>query len=74
MQLQTFSFQLDNTSTFFFDDGHGDYNRSYEQYERDIDYADYSTDHRDNNFLNIEKKIKRSKEEILRDAWKKFND
>lgn len=72
MQLQTFSFQ--NTSTFFFDDGHGDYNRSYEQYERDIDYADYSTDHRDNNFLNIEKKIKRSKEEILRDAWKKFND
>ena len=39
------------------DDGHGDYNRSYEQYENnDIDYADYSTDHRDNNYRNFEKK------------------
>ena len=35
------------------DDGHGDYNRSYEQ-NWDIDYADYSTDHRENNYRNYE--------------------
>ena len=29
-----------------FDDGHGDYNRSYERDYDDFDYADYSTDHR----------------------------
>ena len=36
------------------DDGHGDYNRSYESHF-EIDYADYSTDHRENNFRNYEK-------------------
>ncbi|MEG0797452.1 MAG: hypothetical protein RSC56_05025 [Acidaminococcaceae bacterium] len=56
------------------DDGHGDYNRSYEQFEHEVDYADYSTDHRDNNFINIEKKVKRSQEQIIKDAWKKFDD
>ena len=35
------------------DDGHGDYNRSYESHF-EIDYADYSTDHRENNFRNYE--------------------
>ena len=40
------------------DDGHGDYNRSYEQSYDDFDYADYSTDHRDNNFKNFEDFIK----------------
>ena len=34
------------------DDGHGDYNRSYDKGYDDFDYADYSTDHRDNNFRN----------------------
>jgi hypothetical protein len=37
------------------DDGHGDYNRSYEQNDDNFDYADYSTDHKDNNFCNYEK-------------------
>ena len=59
---------------YIFDDGHGDYNRSYEQYERDIDYADYSTDHRDNNYFNIEKKKKKSEKAIIDNAWKNFDD
>ena len=50
---------------YIFDDGHGDYNRSYEQYERDIDYADYSTDHRDNNYRNYEKKVPKTKKERI---------
>lgn len=47
-------------STWYTDDGHGDYNRSYEQHQ-DFDYADYSTDHRENNFRNYEWKIPKSK-------------
>lgn len=73
MQEQLF-FELNLKPYYICDDGHGDYNRSYEQYERDVDYADYSTDHRDNNFFNIEKKIKRSEKEIVNNAWKKFDD
>lgn len=42
------------------DDGHGDYNRSYER-NWDIDYADYSTDHRENNYRNYEWKVPKSK-------------
>jgi len=45
---------------FWCDDGHGDYNRSYEG-NYDIDYADYSTDHMDNNYHNFTKKIPRKK-------------
>lgn len=54
-------------SPYYFDDGHGDYNRSYEHSDYDIDYADYSTDHRDNNFRNYEKKIKKNKNELVKD-------
>ena len=54
MENLTVNFQLPAAAVFIpllLDDGHGDYNRSYEQYENnDIDYADYSTDHRDNNY------------------------
>ena len=57
---------------YLFDDGHGDYNRSYEQNDRDIDYADYSTDHRDNNFRNYEKKIKKSEKEVVQDILKHY--
>lgn len=59
----------------FLDDGHGDYNRSYEQYEKnDIDYADYSTDHRDNNYRNFEKKKrKRTDKEIVADILKRWD-
>ena len=57
------------------DDGHGDYNRSYEQYENnDIDYADYSTDHRDNNYRNFEKKKrKKTQKEIVADILKRWD-
>ncbi|CAK7037109.1 hypothetical protein [Phascolarctobacterium sp.] len=57
------------------DDGHGDYNRSYEQYEKnDTDYADYSTDHRDNNYRNFEKKKrKRTDKEIVADILKRWD-
>ncbi|NLY83571.1 MAG: hypothetical protein GX084_03020 [Acholeplasmataceae bacterium] len=65
----------DNTVFYYWlDDGRGDYNRSYEQYEKDTDYADYSTDHRDSNFFNFEKKIRKNKQQIINDAWKKFDD
>ena len=47
------------------DDGHGDYNRSYEQ-NWDIDYADYSTDHRENNYRNYEWKVPKSKKERIK--------
>ena len=51
MENLTVNFQLPAAAVFvplMLDDGHGDYNRSYEQYENnDIDYADYSTDHRE---------------------------
>ena len=47
MENLTVNFQLPAAAVFIpllLDDGHGDYNRSYEQYENnDIDYADYST-------------------------------
>ncbi len=63
-------------SVFLFDDGRGDYNKSYEQHNRpqdDFDYADYSTNHLDNNFRNLEKKRRKSKEEILRDLLTRWD-
>lgn len=56
-----------------FDDGHGDYNRSYEQNNDDFDYADYSTDHRDNNFRNYEKKRRKTQKEIIEDLLKRWD-
>ena len=50
-----------------FDDGHGDYNRSYERDYDDFEYADYSTDHRDNNYRKFEKKRRKSEKEIIKD-------
>ena len=66
MENLTVNFQLPAAAVFIpllLDDGHGDYNRSYEQYENnDIDYADYSTDHRDKNYLTLKRKnVKRHK-------------
>jgi hypothetical protein len=63
---------LSYNSIYYCDDGHGDYNRSYEQNNYDIDYADYSTDHRDNNFRNYEKKIRKNKKDEIKDAWKHY--
>ena len=43
MQVQ--HFEINNAPIpFYFDDGRGDYNRSYERSYDDFDYADYSTD------------------------------
>lgn len=56
-----------------FDDGHGDYNRSYEQNMDDFDYADYSTDNRDENFHNVKKKRRKTKKEILEDLLKRWD-
>ena len=58
---------------FSFDDGHGDYNRSYDKGYDDFDYADYSTDHRDNNFRNYEKKKRKTKKEIIEDMLKRWD-
>ena len=44
--MQAQYFEINNSPIpFYFDDGHGDYNRSYERNDDDFDYADYSTDH-----------------------------
>lgn len=55
------------------EDGHGDYNRSYEKNTDDFNYADYSTDHRDNNFRNYEKKKRRTKKEIVKDILSRWD-
>ncbi|MDO4178600.1 MAG: hypothetical protein Q4D21_05350 [Phascolarctobacterium sp.] len=62
--INTPTFQI---PPFHLDDGHGDYNRSYEKKDDGFDYADYSTDNSDNNFVNYEKKVKKKKsnKEIL---------
>lgn len=78
MRNLNIDFNLNNVGNFiplFLDDGHGDYNRSYEQYENnDLDYADYSTDHRDNNYRNFEKKKrKRTDKEIVADILKRWD-
>lgn len=59
--------------TNWFDDGKGDYNRSYEQNNDDFDYADYSTDHRDNNYRNFEKKKRKTKKQIIDDLLKRYD-
>ena len=53
------------------DDGHGDYNRSYER-NWDIDYADYSTDHRENNYRNYEWKVPKCIKERVRNILNQY--
>lgn len=55
----------------YLDDGHGDYGKSYD-HSYDVDYADYSTDHRDNNFRNYEKKVPKTKRERIEDLLKHY--
>ena len=56
------------------DDGHGDYNRSYERSDDDFDYADYSTDHRDNNFRNYEERsAAKPIRKLLKDMLKRWD-
>ena len=74
MQVQ--HFEINNVPIpFYFDDGRGDYNRSYERSDDDFDYADYSTDHRDNNFRNFEKKRKpnKTKEQLIQDLLNRWD-
>ena len=47
------------------DDGHGDYNRSYDKGYDDFDYADYSTGKEDNNFRTQQKKKRKSEKQII---------
>ena len=65
--MYTFTYIYETNLPLFFDDGHGDYNRSYDRGYDDFDYADYSTDHRDNNFRNYEKKRRKTNKEIIED-------
>ena len=62
-----------STNIILFDDGHGDYNRSYDRGNDDFDYADYSMDHRDNNFRNYEKKRRKTNKEIIEDLLKRWD-
>lgn len=71
--MYTFTYNHETKLPLFFDDGHGDYNRSYEQSYDDFDYADYSTDHRDNNFRNYEKKRRKTNKEIIEDLLKRWD-
>ena len=75
MENLTVNFQLPAAAVFvplMLDDGHGDYNRSYEQYENND--TDYSTDHRDNNYRNFEKKKrKKTQKEIVADILKRWD-
>lgn len=70
--MDTFSSYYQPT-VIYADDGHGDYNRSYERSYDDFDYADYSTDHRDNNFRNYEKKRRKTNKEIIEDMLKRWD-
>jgi len=57
---------------FSCDDGHGDYNRSYEEGNDDFDYADYSTGREDNNFRTQQKKKRKSEKQIIEDILNRW--
>ncbi len=58
---------------FFCDDGHGDYNRSYDKGYDDFDYADYSTGKDDNNFRTRQKKKRKSEKQIIEDILNRWD-
>lgn len=70
--MYTFTYNYETKLPLICDDGHGDYNRSYDRGYDDFDYADYSTDHRDNNFRNYEKKRRKTNKEIIEDMLKRW--
>lgn len=55
------------------DDGHGDYNRSYDKGYDDFDYADYSTAKEDNNFRTRQKKKRKSEKQIIEDILNRWD-
>ncbi len=59
--------------TFSCDDGHGDYNRSYDKGYDDFDYADYSTGKEDNNFRTQQKKKRKSEKQIIEDILNRWD-
>lgn len=77
------SVSCNNTSTVIFnpdlpfpfscDDGHGDYNRSYDKGYDDFDYADYSTGREDNNFRTQQKKKRKSEKQIIEDILNRWD-
>jgi hypothetical protein len=58
---------------FACDDGHGDYNRSYDKGYDDFDYADYSTAKEDNNFRTQQKKKRKSEKQIIEDILNRWD-
>ena len=58
---------------FSCDDGHGDYNRSYDKDYDDFDYADYSTGKEDNNFRTQQKKNRKSEKQIIEDILNRWD-
>ena len=72
----TNSFNRHNTAGLFpfsCDDGHGDYNRSYDKGYDDFDYADYSTGKEDNNFRTQQKKKRKSEKQIIEDILNRWD-
>ncbi len=57
----------------FCDDGHGDYNRSYDKGYDAFDYADYSTGKEDNNFRTQQKKKRKSEKQIIEDILNRWD-
>jgi hypothetical protein len=55
------------------DDGHGDYNRSYDKGYDDFDYADYSTAKEDNNFRTQQKKKRKTEKQIIEDILNRWD-
>lgn len=59
--------------SYLFDDGKGDYGKSYDSNSYDINYADYSTERSDNNFKTLKQtKKEKTKKELNEEAWKKI--
>jgi len=58
---------------FSCDDGHGDYNQSYDKGYDDFDYADYSTGKDDNNFRTKEKKKRKTRKQIIEDILNRWD-
>lgn len=67
----TYPEQPHHLPIYIADDGKGDYNRSYDQGYDNFDYADYSTDPADNNFMTQQKKKRKTKKEIIEDLLKR---
>ena len=68
-----YSLQSSSFDYFSCDDGHGDYNRSYDEGYDDFDYADYSTGKDDNTFRTKEKKKRKSEKQIIEDILNRWD-